>query len=288
MKLLELKNIRKRFLVQGHVLRSRRSFVQAVDQVNLTIHSGMHVGLVGESGCGKTTLGRIALRLLEGDEGMIVFEGQDITRWSERQLRAVRQKMQTVFQDPMSSLDPRFTVREILSEAMLYQQGTWKDKEQRRTELLSLVCLPTQILDRYPHEFSGGERQRIAIARALAVHPKLIILDEAVSSLDVLVQEEILELLRTLANDRQLTYFFISHNLRVVRKLCSQIAVMFQGKIVEFAPSEELFNNPLHPYTRQLIEAAYEYRVKGAREEMLLGDYQQWVDHGGGHGVLQE
>lgn len=287
MALLELKQIKKRFLLQGHFSQHQRRFVRAVDGVDLSIVLGEHVGLVGESGCGKTTLGRIALRLCDCDQGNIFFEGQDITRWSQRQLRAVRQKMQTVFQDPMSSLDPRFTVREILSEAMLYQEGTFKDQEQRREELLSLVRMPARILDRYPHEFSGGERQRIAIARALAVNPKLIILDEAVSSLDVLVQEEILDLLKALQKDRQLTYFFISHNLRVVRKICSQIAVMFQGKIVEFAPSEELFKNPLHPYTRQLLEAAYEYRAKGAREEMLLGDGLQWIDHGGGHGVLQ-
>ncbi len=285
--LLELQNIKKYFLSQGHFSHHKRQYVKAVDGVHLSIQEGEHLGLVGESGCGKTTLGRIALRLLSCDEGRILFQGQDITHWSQRKLRFLRQELQTVFQDPLSSLDPRFTVRQILSEAMLFQKKNLAHQEQRQKELLSLVRLPKDILDRFPHEFSGGERQRIAIARALAVNPKLIILDEAVSSLDVLVQEEILNLLCDLQKRCRVTYFFISHNLRVIKKLCLKVAVMFQGKIIEMGPCEEIFRNPLHPYTQQLLSAALHYRVNETLGAVSLNDSAQWIDHGGGHFVLE-
>jgi len=259
--LLELQNIKKYFPIkQGMFVPPK--YVKAVNDVSLKIKKGENVGLVGESGSGKTTLGRIIIKLLTADSGKIIFQDRDITNVAGRSLLAFRKDVQMVFQDPFSSLDPRFTVRRIISEAMIFDKRLSRSKkEDKIKDILKAVQLRDDILNRYPHEFSGGERQRIAIARALVMNPKLLILDEAVSSLDVLVQEQIIQLLRDLQSSFDLTYLFISHNLKVVKKLCQRIAVMYQGKIVELASADNILKHPMHPYTQRLLTAAIEYKV---------------------------
>ena len=260
--LLEIKNIKKSYFHRSGMLGQHKTCVKAVDDVSLSVESGDSIGLVGESGCGKTTLARIILRLLKSDSGSVVFDGTEITNCSGAELKGARKNLQMVFQDPYSSLDPRFTVRRIVEEGFtLDERGAFKkDREERIVEVLSSVSLDSDILDRYPHEFSGGERQRIAIARSLVLNPKLLILDEAVSSLDVIIQKQIIDLLAELKKKFNLTYLFISHNLKVVKKVCQKIAVMYNGKIVEIASCDDIFNNPRHPYTKELLTAAVEYR----------------------------
>ncbi len=286
--LLELKNIKKYFRVSHGIFGLDAEVVRAVDGVDLMISSGENLGLVGESGSGKTTLGRIILKLLPIDSGNIIWEGQDITPVRGRRLRLIRRNFQMVFQDPYSSLDPRFTVRKIIQEAMIYDEKKTKaQKEDRVRELIEAVQLPEDILNRFPHEFSGGERQRIAIARALAMNPKLLILDEAVSSLDVLIQGEIIDLLKELQSKFSLTYLFISHNLRVVKKICSRLAVMYKGKIVELAPTREIFSQPLHPYTQSLLAAAIQYKAFPISPEITINDDSKLMDRGNGHWVRE-
>jgi len=285
--LLELRNIKKYFPGPAGFFGKPASFVKAVDGVDLSIVQGENLGLVGESGCGKTTLGRLAIKLLSCDQGEIIFDERNITSLSSKKMRSLRKDIQMVSQDPFSSLDPRFTVRNILLEAMQFQKENSAKKEEKMKEILKAVSLPDNILGRFPHEFSGGERQRIAIARALSMNPKLLILDEAVSSLDVLVQEEILNLLLDLQQKFNVTYFFISHNLRVVKKVCHKVAVMLNGRIVEAGPCGEIFNNPLHPYTRQLLSAAIEYKVAFHQKNFVLQKDAKLIDRGGGHFVLE-
>ncbi len=286
--LLELKNIKKYFPLKkgiGH----KTAYVKAVDDVNLKIIPGENLSLVGESGSGKTTVARLALKLLHLDEGSIFWQGEDITGLGERGFRPYRRNIQMVFQDPYSSLDPRFTIRAIMKEAMTLDQSRYNSSqkiEQRSRELLEAVNLNCSILGRYPHEFSGGERQRIAIARALVLNPKLLILDEAVSSLDVIIQEQLMTLLLDLQKKFDMTYFFISHNLKIVKKISHTIAVMYHGKIVEYGPAEAVFANPSHPYTQQLLSAAFEYKV-GQEKEIELPANGSLVDEGGGHWVLK-
>ncbi|MCA9408001.1 MAG: ABC transporter ATP-binding protein [Candidatus Omnitrophica bacterium] len=287
--LLELKNIKKYFPIKRKSWGGQGAFVKAVDQVSLSIYPGENVSLVGESGCGKTTLARIMIKLIQQDSGSIKLEGQEVANLKGSKFRKFRKDIQMVFQDPFNSLDPRFTVFHILKEAMTLEKVRYRhfrDQEQRIKELLAAVDLPVNILNRYPHEFSGGERQRIAIARALVLNPKLLILDEAVSSLDVLIQDQILKLLQELQDKFQLTYLFISHNLKVVRRVSHKIAVMYKGKIVEMAATQEIFQNPLHPYTKELLSAAIEYKSVRRSEDINIHPNAQLVEKEKGHFVL--
>ncbi len=282
--LLKVKDFKKYFPINKGFLK--RDYVRAVDGVDLEICAGESLGIVGESGSGKTTLGRLILKLIPLDSGQIVFDGTDISDFSARRMRQLRHGMQMVFQDPYSSLDPRFTVSNIIKEGMILDKKTSAErKDERVRELLKSVQLPTDVVNRFPHEFSGGERQRIAIARALASNPKLLILDEAVSSLDVLVQDQILDLLTQLQKEFGLTYIFISHNLRVVRKICTRIAVMYKGKIIELASTQEICNNPLHPYTQELLTAAIKYEVFSNRG-FIIDEKARLVEQEKGHFVL--
>lgn len=287
--LLELKNIKKHFSVKTGLFRTDSGRVKAVDGVDLTVRSGENVSLVGESGCGKTTLARIILRLVNADAGSVIFDGRDITRLPNRRLVQARKNMQMVFQDPYSSLDPRFTIRRVMSEGLTLEKGRYRSqaqKQDRARQALKSVQLDGDILGRYPHEFSGGERQRIAIARALMLSPKLLILDEAVSSLDVIIQKQLIDLLADLKSKFGLTYLFISHNLKIVRKISQRIAVMYRGKIVELAPTDEIFRDPLHPYTKELLAAAIDYKAVNRDREIEMDPAARLLDHGNGHFVM--
>jgi len=281
--LVELRHVKKHFNVSG------RSAVKAVDGVDLVINEGENLGLVGESGSGKTTLGRLILKLYTPDAGSIVIEGKDWTKLSSTQLRPLRKNVQVVFQDPYNSLDPRFSVAGILNEALV-AQGTKlprSAKEERLVEILKAVGLAADALSRFPHEFSGGERQRIAIARSLLMNPKLLILDEAVSSLDVLIAAQIIELLKNLQVKYNVTYLFITHNLRVVRKLCQKVAVMNSGRIVEMGKTQDIFDNPLHPYTKELMAAALSYQSPKAETTYQFAENSHLIDKGNGHFVIK-
>lgn len=231
--------------------------LHAVDGVSFKIEAGKTLGIVGESGCGKSTTGRTILKLLEPTGGKIIFDGQDITGYSRKQMRSLRQEMQMVFQDPFSSLDPRQTVMQLISEPIIEHKllKTKKEIEDRTLELMETVGLAERYINVYPHELDGGRRQRIGIARALAVRPKLVVCDEPVSALDVSIQAQILNLLKKLQQDLGLTYIFITHDLSVVKYFSDDIAVMYLGQMVEKAPSDILFKNPIHPYTKALLSA---------------------------------
>ena len=257
MPLLEVHELTKCFPVQTGFWKKNSMKVRAVDRVSLDVNAGETVGLVGESGCGKTTLGRAVLRLIEPDSGSIIFDGISLTDLSQAQLRKIRPRLQIVFQDPFSSLNPRMVVLDQVGEG-LSEHGFVKsrrEKEERVVQLLEQVGLSADHLYRYPHEFSGGQRQRIAIARAISLNPDLVVCDEAVSALDVSVQAQIIILLRELQQRLNIAYLFISHDLTVVKYISQRIAVMYLGRIVEFGTTQELFDDPRHPYTEALLSA---------------------------------
>ena len=246
----------KKYYYKQRLFSSEKKPIRAVDGVSLAIRKGETLGLVGESGCGKTTIGKSVLRLIEPTSGQILFGDQDILQLNRASLRKLRPRMQFIFQDPYESLNPRMKVGEIVGEGLeVHHIARGKEKGQMVSDILGKVGLHPQDADRYPHEFSGGQRQRIGIARAISLHPDLIVADEPVSALDVSIQAQILNLLMDLRDQFGLTYLFISHDLRIVKHISDRIAVMYMGKIVEMAGGEELFRHPLHPYTRLLLAA---------------------------------
>lgn len=264
--ILETRGLVKRFNVEGS-----SDFVHAVTDVDLIVRRGETLGLVGESGCGKTTTGRLVLRLIEATEGKVIVNGRDLGAMTRRQLRRVRSEMQIIFQNPFSSLNPRMSVEEILTRPMqIHLAMTAQERSDRVDALLEQVGLRREHRSRYPHEFSGGQRQRIAIARALAVEPKLLVLDEPTSALDVSVQAQILNLLRRLQRELDLTYLFISHDLSAIRHMSDRIAVMYLGRIVEISDSEALFDAPKHPYTKALMSAIPVTNPRLRRERLRL------------------
>ena len=253
--LLEVRNLKKYFPIKT-ALGTQKGAVKAVDDVSFTIKKGTTMGLVGESGCGKSTTGRTILRLLEKTDGEVIFNGQDVNKLSKKELRALRTKMQIIFQDPYSSLSPRLPIGEIIGEAVREHGLVPKDQLDDYVTKIMLSCgLQPYHKDRYPHEFSGGQRQRICIARAIALNPDFIVCDEPVSALDVSIQAQVINLLKDLQDERDLTYLFISHDLSVVEHISDVVGVMYLGGLVEVGSTEDIFANPLHPYTKALFSA---------------------------------
>jgi oligopeptide transport system ATP-binding protein len=270
--LLEVKNLKVHFPVECGPFGRAREFVKAVDDVSFDIEPGETLGLVGESGCGKTTLGRAIVRLAEPSAGSILFEGEDLAALSGAELRARRRRLQIIFQDPYGSLNPRMTVEEIIGEALdIHKLAEGESARRKRIyELLEAVGLDFTHAERYPHEFSGGQRQRIGIARALAVEPKLIVCDEPVSALDVSVQAQIINLLQDLQQERGIAYLFIAHDLTVVEHISRRVMVMYLGKIVELADAKAIVNSPRHPYTQALLSAVPVVDPQSRRQRILL------------------
>ena len=275
--LVHIHNLKMHFPIsEGAFITRVVAHVKAVDDISFSIRKGETLGLVGESGCGKTTTGRCILQLEKATGGEIWFDGRDLNKLSKAEMRPLRQRIQVIFQDPYSSLNPRMKIGQIIAEPMMVH-GIIKDekkRDERVLELLSLCGLNPKFADRYPHEMSGGQRQRVGIARALAVEPEFIICDEAVSALDVSIQAQVINLLEDLREKFNLTYLFISHDLSVVHHLCHRVAVMYLGHIVELAETDELFQNPLHPYTQALLEAVPipDPTVEKARAHQIKGE----------------
>lgn len=269
--LLQVKNLVKYFPVRGGLLQRVVAWVQAVENVTFTVREGETVGLVGESGCGKTTVGRTILRLIEPTSGTVTFNGVEMFKLHGRELKEMRRNMQIIFQDPYSSLDPRMPIGESIAEGLkIHKIGTPKERFETTIEMLRKVGLEDYHARRYPHEFSGGQRQRIGIARALALRPKFIVADEPVSALDVSIQSQVLNILKELQHEFGLTYLFIAHNLSVVEHISDRVVVMYLGTMVEFTDRMELFRNPLHPYTQALMSAIPIPDPNLKRERILL------------------
>ncbi|GAA4719685.1 dipeptide ABC transporter ATP-binding protein [Brevibacillus fulvus] len=269
--LLEVKGLQKHFPIHSGAFRKVVGHVRAVDGIDLTVYPGETLGIVGESGCGKSTTGRTILRLLEPTGGEVLFNGQDLAKLKKEEMRQVRKDIQMVFQDPYASLNPRKTIKQILLESLeVHNIGTKQERMQIIEEIIQVVGLQKEHLNRHPHNFSGGQRQRIGIARALVLKPKLIIADEPVSALDVSIQSQILNLLKDLKRDFNLTLIFISHDLSVVKHICDRVAVMYLGRVVEIADKRTLFENPSHPYTKALLSAVPQANPKAKRERIIL------------------
>lgn len=269
--LLEVKNLKKHFPVNKGLFGQKKSFVRAVDGVSLTIEKGETLGLVGESGCGKSTTGRMITRLLAPTEGEILFDGRDLSKLNDKQIREARKELQMIFQDPYASLNPRMTIGETIAEPLIvHNMMNKKARIKKVHELLECVGLTSYHANRYPHEFSGGQRQRIGIARALAVNPKLIVADEPVSALDVSIQSQVLNLMQDLQEEFGLTYLFISHDLSVVEHISDRVGVMYLGKLVEIARKETLYENPKHPYTKALMSAVPIANPRVKKERIVL------------------
>lgn len=270
--ILQINNLVKYFPINGGIFGKEIAKVHAVDDVTFSLQKGKTLGLVGESGCGKSTLGRAILRLIEPTSGTILFNGKDITNISQKELRNLRKEFQIVFQNPFASLNPRMSIREILSEPFEIH-ALYKDKAQREAKIISLlneVGLSPEAIDRYPHEFSGGQRQRIGIARALSLNPKIIICDEPVSALDVSIQSQILNLMMDLRDKYKLSFIFIAHDLSVIEHISDEVAVMYLGKIVEYTSSENLYKKPIHPYTKALISSIPKHDVVEKRQRQVI------------------
>ena len=275
--LLTVKNLEKKFPVQRGLLKRTVGYIHAVDGVSFEIAQGETLGLVGESGCGKSTTARVILRLLQSTGGEVTFNGKSISELSDDEMRELRKDIQIVFQDPYASLNPRMTVRQIVAEPLIVHGMATDDSDPRVDEMLELCGLSREFGNRYPHEFSGGQRQRVGIARALVTNPKLVVLDEPVSALDVSVQAQILNLLDDLRKRFGFSYLFVAHDLSVVSHISNRVAVMYLGKIVEIGTREEIFNNPKHPYTKALISAVplanpKQERVRKNSRIVLTGD----------------
>lgn len=264
-KILEVEGLKKHF-------KTPKGMLHAVDGVDFIINKGETLGVVGESGCGKSTLGRLVLRLIEPTDGKVLFEDEDVLSFKKRQMRRIRQEMQIIFQDPFSSLNPRMTVSEIIAEPLIIH-NIYNDKKtvnNRVSELMKTVGLAERLVNTYPHELDGGRRQRIGVARALALGPKFIVCDEPVSALDVSIQAQILNLMQDLQEEMDLTYMFITHDLSVVKHISDNIVVMYLGKLVEHAPTKKLFAKPVHPYTQALLSAIPVPSVKHKRKRVIL------------------
>ena len=272
--ILEVRGLKKYF-------NTPHGLLHAVDDLSFNIEKGKTLGVVGESGCGKSTLGRVILRLIDSTEGEVLFEGEDVLKYSKAEMRAMRKSMQIIFQDPYESINPRMSVGELIAEPLIVNKickGAEMDKKVR--ELMDTVGLAERMINSYPHELDGGRRQRIGIARALSVSPKFIVCDEPVSALDVSIQAQILNLMQDLQKERGFTYMFITHNLSVVKHISDDIMVMYLGKMVEKAPKSELFKNPMHPYTRALLEAIPSPKLssRNRKREILQGEIKSPIN----------
>lgn len=278
--LLEVRNLKKYYSVKSGFLNKDCRSVKAVDGINLSVKQGEILGIVGESGCGKSTLGRSILRLIEPTSGEVIFEGTNICGLKKEEMRLKRREMQIVFQDPGASLNPRLTVGEIIGEPLeVFHICEGKEKEERIYKLMDLVGINRAYINRFPHEFSGGQRQRLGIARALAVNPKLIICDEPVSALDVSIRAQVLNLMKELKDKLNLTYIFISHDLSVVHHIYDRVAVMYLGRVVEIADKKQIYENPVHPYTKALLSAIPMPDPEVKRERIILqGDVPNPAD----------